>query len=104
MKPARPRSRTSWPATSLPEPSHGAPSPELLQTVEALRSEIDELKGRGSITIEEKAELAQLKTDLADARAEWTASRKSVSTPTLVQSRRIVHYGTFSTVEEDVGD
>lgn len=82
--------------------SHSAPSPELLQTIQALQSEIAELKTKRDMTKDEKTELEQVKADLAAARADLKATTPA-STPATAPARtkRVVNFGTFQ-VEEDV--
>lgn len=103
-KPTRPKSKSSLPTTPLPVPSHTVASPELLQTIQGLQTEIEELRKRRGLTDEEQAELVELKTDLAETRAELKASRVPASAPISTRSRRIVNYGTFCTVEEHASD
>jgi ribosome-interacting GTPase 1 len=76
-----------------------------LQTVQALQEEIEELRKRKGMTDDEKAELSQLKKDLAEAREELRASRTVTGEPSLspAHPKRIVNYGTFCIVEEDAG-
>jgi hypothetical protein len=74
------------------------PSPELLLTIQQLQEEINELKSQRGMTAEEKAELAQLKQGLAEAKAEATGSNR-VAPPSSTRPKRLVNYGIF-TVEE----
>lgn len=99
-KRSRPKSKRILVPTSSSGPSHTAPSPELLQTIEQLQADLTELRSREEISKEEKLELAQLMNDLAKAKMELKASQTPASEPAPARSKRIVNYGTFSTVEE----
>ena len=100
----RPKSAKSKPtstATPSPGPSHTVPSPELLQTIQHLQEEIAELRAqtKQGMTADEKAELAQFRQDLTEAKKELDTKKYN----TLEQSgssKRIVNYGTFCTVED----
>ena len=100
-RPKSPRSRSTSTVTPSPGPSHTVASPELLQTIQSLQTEIAELRAHTTqgMTADEKAELSQMKADLVDARKELDLSKYN----TLEQSgssKRIVNYGTFCTVED----
>lgn len=99
IKLTRHKSKPSSTATPSPVPSPSQVSPELLQTVQNLQAEIEELRGRGSMTADEKAELTQLKTDLKEAREELRTMQTRGSSVGSTE-KRIVNYGTFCTVEE----
>ena len=99
IRPLSPKSKRTLPVAPSSEPAPSVLSPELLQTIQALKEEIAELRTKQGMTADENAELAQLKVDLAEAKQELKASKPSPGAGS-TGSKRVVHYGSFATIEE----
>ena len=98
-RPPSKKSPATSPATSSSAPLSTVPSPDLLHVIDALKAEIAELRAApGGMTADEKAELAQLKQDLADAKAELAASNPSRRDRHVTDApeRRRINYGLFA--------